>query len=101
MALATVTAGSKNVIGSNPVENDAVDGDPVPYRPDIFHIIFCLASLYIAMLFTNWNLDDTSEDFTIDRSRESAWIKIGSQWFIFALYIWTLVAPAIFPDREF
>lgn len=29
------------------------------------------------------------------------WIIISSQWFALLLYIWTLIAPRIFPDRDF
>ncbi|OEU13331.1 Serinc-domain-containing protein [Fragilariopsis cylindrus CCMP1102] len=29
------------------------------------------------------------------------WILVGSQWFALLLYTWTLIAPRIFPDREF
>ncbi|KHJ75098.1 hypothetical protein OESDEN_25286, partial [Oesophagostomum dentatum] len=31
----------------------------------------------------------------------SVWVKIVSSWLCVALYGWTLVAPALFPDREF
>lgn len=29
------------------------------------------------------------------------WIIIASQWFALLLYIWTLIAPRVFPDRDF
>jgi hypothetical protein len=29
------------------------------------------------------------------------WIKVASQWAAAALYTWSLVAPAVFPDRAF
>mmetsp|Transcript_17577 Transcript_17577/g.40340 ORF Transcript_17577/g.40340 Transcript_17577/m.40340 type:complete len:467 (-) Transcript_17577:892-2292(-) len=29
------------------------------------------------------------------------WIIIASQWFALLLYIWTLIAPRLFPDRDF
>ena len=31
----------------------------------------------------------------------SVWVKIASQWVTVALYCWTLVAPLLFPDRDF
>ena len=31
----------------------------------------------------------------------SMWVKIISQWLAVSLYIWTLVAPTMFPDYEF
>ena len=33
--------------------------------------------------------------------RVGMWMVIGSQWFVMTLYMWTLVAPRLFPDREF
>merc|ERR1711865_575706 len=29
------------------------------------------------------------------------WVKIISEWFAIGLYTWSLIAPRIFPDREF
>jgi hypothetical protein len=34
----------------------ANDSGPLPYRPDAFHLMFALASMYMAMLFTNWQV---------------------------------------------
>jgi hypothetical protein len=31
----------------------------------------------------------------------SVWVKTASQWVTVALYCWTLLAPALFPDRDF
>lgn len=29
------------------------------------------------------------------------WVKIASQWVAMALFLWTLIAPSVFPDRDF
>lgn len=29
------------------------------------------------------------------------WVKIGSQWVAIALFLWTLIAPVLLPDRDF
>eukprot|EP00466_Bigelowiella_natans_P012320 jgi/Bigna1/86029/estExt_fgenesh1_pg.C_70293 len=34
-------------------------------------------------------------------SVESFWVKVCSQWLIMILYTWTLLAPTLFPDRDF
>ena len=31
----------------------------------------------------------------------SVWVKVVTQWVTVALYVWTLVAPLVLPDREF
>ena len=31
----------------------------------------------------------------------SMWMIAVSQWIMFALYFWTLIAPKVLPDRDF
>jgi len=76
------------------------DFKPVPYNYSFFHLIFSLASLYVAMLLTAWGTDD-NESVEIGVSWTSVWVKMGSQIFTALIYIWTLVAPILFPDRDF
>ncbi|CAI5452819.1 unnamed protein product [Caenorhabditis angaria] len=74
--------------------------DSVAYSYSFFHFMFCLASLYVMMTLTNWYSPEN--DFShLNSNTASLWVKIVSSWFCVALYCWTLVAPAIFPDREF
>lgn len=75
------------------------DYSPVAYNYSFFHLIFALASMYMAMLFTGWGAAGDMEKDRIDIGWASVWIKIGAQWVMSALYAWTLVAPALFPDR--
>eukprot|EP00210_Caulerpa_lentillifera_P000755 g730.t1 len=93
--LSTLSVGTADITEESPY------GESLPYRPDYFHLIFALASAYVAMLFTNWDLNDVGEDLSIDKGWTSAWIKIITQWFTFLLYGWTLVAPSILSDRDF
>jgi hypothetical protein len=61
-----------------------------------------LASAYIPMVFTAWDLGGiTPGQFTLDRGWISVWVKMVSQWVVAILYTWTLVAPAILRDRTF
>jgi hypothetical protein len=73
---------------------------PVSYNYAFFHMIFALASMYIAMLMTGWGQVEQDKE-RIDVGWVSVWVKISAQWLTGLLYVWTLMAPALFPDREF
>ncbi len=75
------------------------DYSPVPYNYSFFHLIFALASMYMAMLFTGWGTASEMEKDRIDIGWASVWIKTGAEWVMALMYGWTLVAPAVFPDR--
>ncbi|XP_075982062.1 serine incorporator TMS1 isoform X4 [Anticarsia gemmatalis] len=74
------------------------EGDGVAYSWTFFHIVFALATLYIMMTLTNWYNPSSKLS---KENVASMWIKITSSWLCVGLYIWTLVAPALFPNREF
>ncbi|XP_013193122.1 probable serine incorporator isoform X2 [Amyelois transitella] len=74
------------------------EGDGVAYSWTFFHVVFALATLYIMMTLTNW-FNPSSE--LSKTNVASMWIKITSSWLCVGLYVWTLVAPAVFPNREF
>lgn len=72
------------------------------YNYSLFHIIFYLATTWVATLLTQ-NLDpdsQTVDDFApVGRTYWASWVKIISAWVCYAIYLWTLVAPVIMPDR--
>lgn len=72
----------------------------VTYNYSFFHLIFALASMYIAMLMTGWGTGAEEKDL-IDVGWTSVWVKIIAQWATVALYAWTMTAPLLFPDRDF
>lgn len=76
------------------------DFRPVTYNYAFFHLIFALASMYIAMLMTGWG-SQVQDSERIDVGWVSVWVKTAAQWITGLLYCWTLLAPAIFPDRDF
>jgi hypothetical protein len=118
----TFSAGlsSKDIWGGK----EGFDSNELPYRADWFHLIFALASMYIGMLvgllhayicrdvntskffaflvqFSNWEVSPSTTTFEIDQGWISTWVKMGSQWASAALYIWSVIAPAVLPNRDF
>jgi hypothetical protein len=67
----------------------------------IFHVAMAFASIYFAMLFTNWATDTTSTNTANQRSNVSVGVNIGAEWLCFILYLWTLCAPKICTNRKF
>lgn len=55
------------------------------------------AILYIMVLLTNWQNPNNQEN--LPDMWPVVWIKIVSAWLAVLLYLWTLVAPILFPDR--
>lgn len=148
-----------NSLGSKYTQSSLLSASPIhsfacKYRVDFFHVVFALASTYIAMLFSNWEVrrirsaywinfrakenvsrssrvsneaalspstkkmrlcyslssklhfchmqvSPNTSQFEIDSGTISCWVKIASKWLSEAIYAWTVVAPAIFPDRNF
>ena len=80
--------------------DDDEDTQRVTYSYSFFHLVFALASQYIAMLMTGWGTNPQERDL-IDVGWASVWIKLATQWVTAATYIWMLIAPSVFPEREF
>lgn len=74
--------------------------EEVAYSWSFFHVMFAFASLYVMMTLTSWNSPTSLVSETRDNSA-SMWVKIISSWLCSGLYIWTLVAPILLPDRDF
>jgi len=71
------------------------------------NVIMALICCYVAMTLTGWG---TLESELSDETHHAANPQIGrfnmamigiSQWVAILAYIWTLVAPRLFPDRDF
>ncbi|KAK4688671.1 serine incorporator 1, partial [Tremellales sp. Uapishka_1] len=89
------------------------------YNYSWFHIIFVMASMYVAGLLTDWAIISTSPvahpteplpitpsimtiyepDVYIGRSETTMWMRIISSWLCYGIYAWSLVAPLVMPDR--
>ncbi|CAF3213841.1 unnamed protein product [Rotaria socialis] len=93
----------KWMLGSDDHSHQRVYDDErgsVTYNYSLFHFMLVLAVLNVMMTLTNWY--DPAKDFsTYNNNLASLWIKIISSWLCVLLYVWTCVAPVLFPDRDF
>ncbi|XP_051208981.1 uncharacterized protein [Lolium perenne] len=97
-------SGAKNpLLGDTNVEEGKAGGEarPVSYSYTFFHLIFALASMYSGMLLTGWMSVASEKSELMDVGWTTVWVRICTEWSTAALYIWTLVAPLLFPDRDF
>ncbi|PVV00819.1 hypothetical protein BB560_004785 [Smittium megazygosporum] len=106
LAYKTPSSPSPSQSSSPDSEFDHTEDDErhgVQYNYSFFHLIFCIAAMYMAMLLTNWNsIDANSGEFIIiGRSMSAVWAKIISSWLCVILYSWTLLAPILAPDRYY
>eukprot|EP00890_Picochlorum_soloecismus_P000604 jgi/Picsp_1/1544/NSC_05022-R1_probable serine incorporator-like len=76
------------------------DREYVTYNYTQFYLIFALASMYVGMLMTGWGSGTVEKDL-IDVGWTSVAVKTAAQWIAVILYSWTLIAPVVFPDRDF
>lgn len=74
---------------------------PVSYSYTFFHLIFSLASMYSVMLLTGWSTSVGESGKLVDVGWPSVWVRMITGWATAYLYIWSLIAPVVFPDREF
>jgi serine incorporator 1/3 len=65
-----------------------------------WHFYMCLASLYVGMLITNWTSASITTGVLISNDF-GFWVRVILSWATCLLYIWTLVAPRLFPSRSF
>ncbi len=78
------------------------ENEGVTYNWSLFHVMFALATLYVMMTLTNWySPGDDVKIQTINANMSAVWVKIISAWLCVAIYVWTLAAPVLLPDRDF
>ena len=60
----------------------------------------CLAVIYVGMLITNWNSASiiTGE---LEPTGFGFWVRLVISWATFLLYVWTMIAPRVCPERDF
>ena len=76
---------------------------PISSATIFFQALMVLSAVYFSMLLTNWG-NPTVFDSTIlffEANLTSFWIKLIAQWLSMAIYLFSMVAPVLFPGREF
>jgi len=98
--LVSATDSSEGDDGTPTVPDD--EAEETTYNYTFFHVSFALGSMYVCMLLTNWMTISgvNGGEIAVDTGYASVWVKIVSSWVTMALYIWTLVAPVVLPDRD-
>lgn len=70
------------------------------YNYSLFHVIFLLATCWVATLLTqNIDFENTGDFAAVGRTYWASWVKIVSAWVAYGIYSWSLVAPVAMPDR--
>ena len=64
--------------------------------------VFLLVSGYYAMVLTNWATEQSHASMERPRTGTATmWIQAAGIWIAVVIYMWSLFAPKLFPDREF
>ncbi|TKA45775.1 hypothetical protein B0A54_03460 [Friedmanniomyces endolithicus] len=73
------------------------------YNYALFHVIFMLATAWIATLLTQNVGSDVGRDLgdfvPVGRTYWASWVKIVSSWVCYGIFGWTLGAPVWMPER--
>ena len=79
----------------------------VKYRSNyfvLFHAVMMAFAIYLVMIFFDWrrvNIDLDNWTDLVSANPSGFAIKTFNSLLLIVLYIWTLLAPAVFPDRDF
>ena len=89
--------------GDGPVEEGDAEAAPGGFSNSWkLNVVLGIVSCWYAMALTGWGSIKASGSVANPEAGEvSMWMIIASQWLTLSLYLWTLVAPRLFPDREF
>uniref|UniRef100_A0A7S1GD00 Serine incorporator n=1 Tax=Bicosoecida sp. CB-2014 TaxID=1486930 RepID=A0A7S1GD00_9STRA len=75
----------------------AAEEDAPAKRTWLYHLVMCTASIYMAMLLTDWGSNTQASAATQGVSSAAMTVKILSSVITMVLYLWTLLAPTLAP----
>ena len=97
-----------NEYGTNENKVDEDEEDEEEDIPNNFsnswklNFVLAIVSCWFAMALTGWGSIQSGGNVADPLvGRTSMWMIIGTQWVSLGLYFWTLIAPRLFPDRDF
>ncbi|CAJ1969244.1 unnamed protein product [Cylindrotheca closterium] len=100
-----IVTNEENGDGDDEVRDDI---DAAADIPDTFsnnwklNVVLGTVSCWFSMAITAWgSIEDEGDAANPQVGKVSMWIIIASQWLCLTLYLWTLVAPRLLPDRDF
>ena len=96
-----LVAGDAEAAAAAAGSGTTADEEALPHRPDFFHLVFFLASAYMVMLFTGWDLAAAQGSLTVDSGWGSTWVKVAAAWACALLYAWSLIAHRVLSGRDF
>jgi hypothetical protein len=65
-----------------------------------FQLLMILSALYYSMLLTNWMNPSQFTDGTASNSGMTAfWIKMVCEWLTILIFVFSIFAPVLFPNR--
>jgi len=87
---------------------ESEEEEPDKHVPNTFsnnwklNIALATVTCWVSMALTGFGSIQADGDVANPQIGEvNMWVIIGSQWCALLLYFWTLVAPRLFPDRDF
>lgn len=103
LGIAATNAGqSRDAFSTSDSDLSLTEADVSAKSFQFFHLMMMMGACYLAMLLTSWAITgSTGVGSASDSGTASMWVKLGSDLLCIALYLWTLVAPKMCPDRDF
>ncbi|EAY17442.1 hypothetical protein TVAG_493840 [Trichomonas vaginalis G3] len=95
---------ASNSIDACKCKEDDPNDDTPKFSLSFFHGVYALAAVYLTMIVTSWASvggNNETASWTTDKGKVARWVNFGASWVTLALYILSLIAPLICPDRDF
>ncbi|XP_022157562.1 probable serine incorporator isoform X2 [Momordica charantia] len=100
MVIATFSTGIDSKCFQFRKDDKQDEEDDVPYGYGFFHLVFATGAMYFAMLLIGWNTHHPIRKWTIDVGWTSTWVRIVNEWLAVCVYLWMLMAPVIWKNRQ-